>query len=88
MMGYGYDGTGYGAMMGYGMVWMVIWSLVVIAGLVVLALAIAKLFRGGGDGRMHGSHQVAGPARLILDERYARGEIDEDDYRKRRTSLQ
>lgn len=87
MMGNGSGGTGYSWMMGTGMIWMVIWSLLVIAGLVILTFVIVKLARGDSS-QIRATHQVADTARLILDERFARGEIDQDDYRKRRESLQ
>ncbi|GAB3033813.1 hypothetical protein GCM10027052_09050 [Parafrigoribacterium mesophilum] len=81
-MGYGY---GYS-----GMAWMWPWmligallSLAVVAALVVLIVWIAR------GGRFNAQFPAgAGNARQILDERYARGDIDEDDYRKRRDGLQ
>ena len=59
--------------------WMWIWSLAVLA---VLAGLLWLAVRWTGP-------QRAGPtaARRILDERYARGEIDEDEYRRRRAGL-
>ena len=67
-----------GPMMG----WMWIWSLLVLA---VLAALVWLTFR------LTGGH-LAGPsgstARKILDERYARGEVDEEEYRRRRTGLE
>lgn len=77
---------GYGAM---GWMWlpMALWTLLAIAGLVVLILVIVRLLR-------HDSgHVTASPASTrssmsILDERFARGEIDEDEYLRRRETLQ
>ncbi|AXO32892.1 SHOCT domain-containing protein [Micromonospora chalcea] len=59
--------------------WMWIWSLLVLA---VLAGLVWAAVRWTGP-------QYLGPttARRILDERYARGEIDEDEYRRRRAGL-
>ncbi|MGW5012995.1 SHOCT domain-containing protein [Micromonospora chalcea] len=59
--------------------WMWIWSLAVLA---VLAGLLWLAVRWTGP-------QRPGPtaARRILDERYARGEIDEDEYRRRRAGL-
>ena len=66
-----------GPMMG----WMWIWSLLVLAVLVALVWLTVRLTGG----------RLAGPstssARKILDERYARGEIDEEEYRRRRVGL-
>lgn len=58
-------------------IWMVVFWAVVI-GLIVWAVArIAPTGpQGGGDS-----------ARTILDERYARGELDDDEYRHRRDEL-
>jgi putative membrane protein len=77
MMGYGCDG------MGMMWPWMLGWSLLLIAGLVALVWAIIRLARGGG----RSTFDQPGSARTILDERYARGEIDDEEYRKRRETL-
>ncbi|WP_246247961.1 MULTISPECIES: SHOCT domain-containing protein [Micromonospora] len=56
-----------------------IWSLLVLAVLAGLVWFVV---------RMPGPDRASpGTARRILDERYARGEIDEDDYRRRRAGL-
>lgn len=65
-----------GMMMG----WMLIWPLLVLVGLALLGYVAFRLARGGTAGR-------SSPARRILDERYARGEIDEDEYQRRRDGL-
>lgn len=66
-----------GPMMG----WMWIWSLVGLAVLVLLVWLVVRLTGGGRDGTATSS------ARRILDDRYARGEIDEEEYRRRRAGL-
>jgi putative membrane protein len=65
---------------GYGWIWMLL-SWVVIIGLVVWAVTALS----GRDARGRN-----GPpsARHILDERFARGEIDEEEYRRRRDELE
>lgn len=66
-----------GPMMG----WMWIWSLlglVVLLGLVWLVFRLTERDRVG---------NAASSARRILDERYARGEIDEEEYHRRRAGL-
>ncbi len=83
MDGMGGMGDGMGVFM---MVWMVLWGLVALA---VLALAIAGsvwLIRGAGPG---GNRQAGGvpAAEEVLRSRYAAGEIDEDEYRQRLSSL-
>ncbi|WP_231921216.1 SHOCT domain-containing protein [Micromonospora auratinigra] len=58
-----------------------IWSLL---GLVVLAGLVWLVFRLTEGGR---AGFAPSAARRILDERYARGEIDEEEYRRRRVGL-
>lgn len=79
-MGYGYAG------MAWMWPWMIVGALLSLAVLVAIVLLIVWLVRGGRLNTQ--SPAVAGNARQILDERYARGEIGEDDYRKRREGLQ
>ncbi len=65
---------------GYGWIWMLL-SWAVIIGLVVWAVnTFAGRDARGGNG--------ASSARRILDERFARGEIDEEEYRRRRDELE
>lgn len=82
MMGYGQPGGwgyGYGMMGGFG--WFFMLLLVVIA--VALAFGLLReLFDGRRDRRTRGSSALD-----ILDERYARGEIDADEYKRRRADL-
>ncbi|MCW3839967.1 SHOCT domain-containing protein [Micromonospora yasonensis] len=58
-----------------------IWSLVGLAVLIGLVWLVFRLTER--------DPATAGPgtARRILDERYARGEIDEEEYRRRRAGL-
>ncbi|WP_446218092.1 SHOCT domain-containing protein [Micromonospora sp. IBHARD004] len=63
------------------MSWMWIWSLLGLAVLVALFWLAVRLAGGQLGGAMPSS------ARRILDERYARGEIDEEEYRRRRAGL-
>jgi len=76
-------GHGFSMMGGMFMMWplMFLFLALAIAGLVALILVIIRLARNGTDSR-----DSAG-ARRILDERYARGEIDDDEYRRRRNAL-
>ncbi|QJY45515.1 SHOCT domain-containing protein [Pseudonocardia broussonetiae] len=72
-----------GSMMG----WFWIWPTLVVIGLMLLGYLAYRLTqnrRPGAD-----TVPVAGPtsARQILDERYARGEINDEEYRKRRDTL-
>jgi putative membrane protein len=66
-------GRGWWWVMGVG--WLVFLALVV-----VLAIVLTRQYRGAGTGTRRPAHDV-------LDERFARGEIDEDEYRRRREAL-
>lgn len=78
----------YGWMMGGAGAWWIVWLLVpllIIAAVVVLVVALTR------RGLSEGSGSVAPPnssARAILDERYARGEIDHEEYMRRRVELE
>jgi putative membrane protein len=73
-----------GPMMG----WMWIWPLLVLAGLGVIGYVVVRLVPGAGSTTSAGTEPAASSARQILDERFARGEIDEDEYQRRRSLLQ
>ena len=74
--GYGY---GYGMMGGFGWLFMILF-LVVIVGVLI------GLFRYLGSGYHMGPTQSR-TALDILNERYARGEIDRDEYQQKRGDL-
>ena len=81
--------------MGWSMGWMwVFWLLLVVGtGLVVFVLVKALSGSPGRTSRQGGSAPPptgVGPqqAREILDERYARGEIDTQEYQERRRALE
>lgn len=58
--------------------WFWVWPVLVVLGLVLLGYVVYRLVQGRGAG--------SGSALAILDERYARGEID-DEYHRRRAEL-
>ncbi len=65
--------------------WMWVWPLLVLAGLLLLIYGVVRLAQAWSS--WPGGAQRGSPARRILDERFARGEIEEDDYRRRRAQL-
>ncbi|MFY1575757.1 SHOCT domain-containing protein [Verrucosispora sp. WMMD703] len=69
-----------GAMAG----WMIVWSILILAGLVAIIMLAVRTFSGGPEGRTGGRAS----ARQILDERYARGDISDEEYRQRRQTLE
>lgn len=77
--GYGY-GWGWGGWIVMGVLMVVVWGVVIAAG-----FAIVQFLRtaGGGDrlGPTDGHH--AERAEALLAERFARGEIDKDEYHSR-----
>jgi putative membrane protein len=79
MMGPGMSGWGWGLMGGlHGLFWLVLLAL---AGVALVAL-VRYLWRGGG-----GTDVTSSSARRVLDERYAKGEIDRAEYLQRRQDL-
>jgi putative membrane protein len=64
--------------------WFWVWSVLVLIGLGLLGYLAWRLAQGRGTGSAVGRST----AREILDERYARGEIDSEEYRQRRAELQ
>jgi len=85
----GYYGNGFG--------WMWLWGLLLLVGIAVLVLLAVRLFTGGtsrGGPANYGPYGAPpyGPpgsppggksqARLILDERFARGELTAEQYRE------
>ncbi len=85
-MWYGHPGGwgwGYGMMGGFGWVFMLLLIVVVAA---MVAGLLRELFAGAG--RHRGTTRACGSSALrILDERFARGEIDADEYQRRRADL-
>ena len=67
-----HDGWGAGSWLVMGFMMLLFWALV--------AGGIVWIVRGSGA-------PTPQPARQLLDERFARGEIDEDEYRRRRGLL-
>ena len=80
MMWYGDDpGWGGWLLMTFGMI--AFWTLIVVA--VVAVVAVVRGLRDDGSQR----RPAEVDPRRLLDERFARGEIDPDDYRTRRDLL-
>ena len=77
MMGYG--GTGWTGP------WMIFAWIFAIGGIVALAFVVYRHFHG--DRTQQDNSAGPSSARTILDERFARGEIDENEYRQRRETL-
>ena len=84
--GYGYGpgmmgGYGWGGGWGFGMLGMLLWWVLIILGIVLLA----KWIFSGSAGRS----ERASPARAldILNERYARGEIDKKEFDEKKRDL-
>ncbi len=78
MMGFGGMGWGLGA--GFGAIFMLLFWVLLIAGAVWLVLAVS----GQTGARQRADRDSA---LRILDERYARGEIDPEDYRARKAAI-
>ena len=79
---------GYDMMWGWGGMWfhpvvMILLGVVAVVLIVWLIRAIA-----GKNPKSSSAESSGSSARLILDERYAKGEIDDEDYRRRRAALE
>ncbi len=77
-------------MNGWGWAMMTFWSLIWIGFLVVVAWVAVQWARGSQGGRP-AQPPAAGErnsARELLDERLARGEIDVDEYQRRRSAME
>ena len=89
-----YGNYGYGAGFGFGWIFMIIfWGLII--------WGIVSLFRGFGHGGRHdggccgghdengqkGSQSGKNSAKDILDERYAKGEINKEEYEEKKRDL-
>jgi putative membrane protein len=73
---------GWGDWVAMSLMMLVLWGLLAVA--VVLVL---RWVRNGPADQGRGEHPGTHPAEQVLAERYARGEIDEDEYLKRLTVL-
>lgn len=75
MMNWYHDGTGWAGWLVMTVAMVAFWALVI--------LAVVALFRGVTSGRESSQQDPM----AILDQRFARGEIDEDEYRARSAVL-
>lgn len=75
-------------MMGGMWAWMWIWPLLILVGLALIVWVVVRLVRDGRQGPPPPASVTGQPAaRRILDERLARGEIDVEEYQRRRDLL-
>ncbi|WP_347110889.1 SHOCT domain-containing protein [Paenarthrobacter sp. S56] len=69
--------------------WMVLWTVAALLGLALLVLITVRLFSNGNSNAGTGAERRFNPpvsrrsnARMILDERFARGELSVEAYRE------
>ena len=77
---HGWDSWWGGSGMAFGPLWMIVWLVVLVVGIVAIVRWLGEKGGAGGDRPTRG-------AREILDERYARGEIDREEYMKRKQDI-
>jgi putative membrane protein len=68
---------------GWGIFWMILWMILLIGALTAVVVFLVRGVSPGSAGRSERPRD----AREILDERFARGEISEEEYRTRRRVL-
>lgn len=61
-----------------------LWPVLMVGGVVLLVYLVVRLVRDGVEDRPGGRGRTA---REVLDERYARGELDDEEYDRRRDKL-
>ncbi len=83
--GYGY-GMGPG-MMGYGMWFGGLLSLLVLVGIIAGVVFLVRSLFTGRPGHPQGPGAGRGTAQKLLDERYARGDIGRDEYLEKKRDL-
>ena len=76
MMGWYHDGAGWGGWLAMTIAMIAFWAMVI--------LAVVFIFRGTTGSRQSSARQ---DPQDILDQRFARGEIDEDEYHARSAVL-
>ena len=64
-----------------------VWPLLIVIGLALLGYVAFRLVRDGTRRTPSAGNAMSAAARRILDERFARGEIDEQEYRRRQAGL-
>jgi putative membrane protein len=61
-----------------------VWPLLIVIGLALVGYVAVRLARDATRRTPSAGNAVSATARRVLDERFARGEIDEQEYRRRR----
>jgi putative membrane protein len=80
-MMYGWDGWGWGGWILMTLVMVVFWALV------ITAIVLGVRYVAGGTNQRSRPTSDTNRAEDVLAERFARGEIDEDEFRRRMTTL-
>ncbi|HMM94714.1 SHOCT domain-containing protein [Phycicoccus sp.] len=85
---FGHDGMGYVGWWGLGLGMVVFWALVIVGIVLAVRWAAGPRSPDAGAAPHRPPRDADRPdAQWILDQRYARGEIDEQEYRRRRDVL-
>jgi putative membrane protein len=81
MMMYGWDGWGWGGWILMALVMIAFWALL------ITAVVLGVRYVAGGAGQRNPSLSQTNRAEDVLAERFARGDIDEEEFRRRMTAL-
>ena len=81
MGGYGYGGYG------FGLIHMIFWVVVLIALVLAVVWLIRSMMTGGPAAGSHSPPPRRSPGLDVLEERYARGEINRDEYLEKKRDI-
>jgi len=79
--GYGYGGYG------FGLIHMIFWVVILIAVVVAVVWMVRSMMAGGTDVDSNAPTPRRSPGLDVLEERYARGEINRDEYLQKKRDI-
>ena len=87
MWGYGPHAGWMGGSYGFGLIHMIFWVVILIAVVVAVVWLVRSMMTGGPAAGSHPPPRRS-PGLDVLEERYARGEINRDEYLEKKRDIQ